>query len=76
MSKLDRLQRQVDAFNAACPVGTPVVVRRDSGDEHYGTVRYPASILSGHSAVGWVTGITGCYLLDRIRPATEGGTHA
>lgn len=62
------LQRQCDEFNAACPVGHPVTVRKDAG-QMVGTVtRSPAEVLSGHSAVIWLEGISGCYLLDRVTP--------
>ncbi|MCX7071185.1 MAG: hypothetical protein NTW01_09355 [Gammaproteobacteria bacterium] len=58
---------QVDSWNAEHPVGTPVYVRLDNGTEMETTTRSKAQVLSGHSAVIWLEGITGCYLLDRCR---------
>lgn len=60
-------QKQIDDFNNQCPVGSDVIVTKDNGDLHYGQVKYPASFLSGDIPVGWVTGIAGCYLLNRIK---------
>jgi len=70
--RLSALQKQVDAFNTLHPVGQRVRVRLDSGDIRVTTTRSPAEILSGHSAVIWLDGISGCYLLDRIAPLEEG----
>lgn len=58
-----KLQKIVDSFNAKFPVGSPVVLRKDSGIVET-TVRAPAEILGGHSAVGWFDGIVGCYAID------------
>lgn len=60
------LQRQCDAFNARYPVGHAVQVRMDCGDTVTTTTRSAAEVLSGHSAVIWLVGISGCYLLDRV----------
>lgn len=62
------LQGQCDAFNARYPVGQRVSVRRDSGEGVTTTTRSAAQVLSGHTAVIWLDGITGCYLLDRVTP--------
>lgn len=64
------LQKQCDAFNARCPIGQPVHVRRDSGETVYTVTRSAAEVLSGHSAVIWLEGISGCYLLDRVTPCS------
>lgn len=50
----------VDDGALACPSYFPTKTRTD------------AQVLSGHSAVIWVEGIAGCYLLDRVRPAAIG----
>jgi len=60
------MQSKVDAFNKRNPVGTPVTVVKDLGEQFETKVKYPAQILSGHTAVVWVEGISGCYLLDRV----------
>lgn len=69
---LAALQQQVDDFNARYSVGQLVSVRRDSGDAVITKTRSKAEILSGHSAVIWVEGISGCYLLDRVSPIVDG----
>lgn len=62
-----KLQAQCDAWNAANPVGTRVVLRKDLGTEVNTRTRSVAEVLSGHSAVVWLEGVTGCYSLDRVR---------
>lgn len=64
-------QTAVDAFNAKYPVGTEVAVRRDNGESQVTITRSKAEVLSGHSAVIWLDGISGCYLLDRVSAVTE-----
>lgn len=46
----------------------PITVRKDAGDGVLTKTRAPAEVLSGHSAVIWLDGISGCYLLDRVTP--------
>ncbi|MCP4619955.1 MAG: hypothetical protein GY844_26395 [Bradyrhizobium sp.] len=65
------LQKQVDDFNARYPVGQQVSVRKDGGDGVVTTTRARAEVLSGHSAVIWLDGISGCYLLDRVTPLRD-----
>ena len=62
------LRDQVVAFNTRFPVGVKVSVRMDDGRSRITTTRAPAEVLSGHSAVIWLDGISGCYLLDRVSP--------
>lgn len=57
-----------EKWNEQNPVGVPVKVQKDNGTVHNGVVKYPAQMLSGHTAVVWVTGITGCYALERVTP--------
>ena len=64
------LQKQVEAFNARFPIGQIVTVRKDNGEGIRTATRSKAQVLSGHSAVVWLEGITGCYLLDRVTPIT------
>lgn len=63
-----KLQAACDAFNARHPVGAEVAVRLDSGQAMITKTRSRAEVLSGHSAVIWLEGVTGCYLLDRVSP--------
>ncbi|HET7255589.1 MAG TPA: hypothetical protein VFJ46_17670 [Xanthobacteraceae bacterium] len=62
------LQAKCDAFIARYPVGQRVSVRKDGGDCFITTTRSKAEVLSGHSAVIWLSGVAGCYLLDRVTP--------
>ncbi|PNU05826.1 hypothetical protein [Novosphingobium guangzhouense] len=64
----DALQLQCDRFNAEYPVGTTCAVVRDNGEAVVSETLSVAQVLSGHSAVIWVHGISGCYLLDRVHP--------
>lgn len=66
------LAQQCADFNARFPIGQKVTVRKDDGTGMNTTTRSEAQVLSGHSAVIWVDGIPGCYLLDRITPLVEG----
>ncbi len=63
-----KLQKQCDAFNAETPVGSEVRVRKDNGEVVLTTTTAEAQVLSGHTAVVWLDGIPGCYLLDRVSP--------
>jgi hypothetical protein len=74
MAKLNKpkdAQRQVDQWNARYPVGQSVSVRRDNGEDMVTKTIAPAELLSGHSAVIWLEGVSGCYLLGRVTPLTE-----
>lgn len=69
---LQALQEQCDGFNARYPVGQRVTVRKDNGEGVSTTTRSRAEVLGGHSAVIWLEGISGCYLLNRVTPMTDG----
>ncbi len=58
-------QKKVDDWNSKYDVGQKVIVKMDSGEERETETKYPAEVLSGHTAVGWFKGISGCYLLER-----------
>lgn len=66
-----KLQAQCEAFNSKYPVGQKVSVRKDAGDGMVTVTRSKAEVLSGHSAVILLEGISGCYLLDRVTPIME-----
>jgi len=69
---LKKMQAACDAFNAENPIGAKVTVQLDNKDEPFETVtRSKAEVLSGHSAVIWLEGVTGCYLLDRVKPIAQ-----
>lgn len=65
-----RLQAICDAWNEANPVGTRVVCLRDSGPVFTET-RSKTEVLSGHTPVIWLSGISGCYDLERVKPLSE-----
>jgi hypothetical protein len=65
--KVAKLQAECDAWNAVNPVGCDVVLTRDNGEQLQTKTRSAAEVLSGHSAVIWLDGVRGCYLLDRVR---------
>lgn len=65
------LQKQCDQFNARFPVGTRVMLRKDNDDTLVTHTISEARVLSGHSAVIWVKGVAGCYLLDRVTPIAD-----
>lgn len=64
-------QAAVDAWNARHPVGTPVTLRKDGGEIVEGVTTCAAYVLSGHSAVIFVSGVRGCYALDRVTPKPD-----
>lgn len=61
-----QLQAACDKFNAVHPVGAAVSVQLDGGEVRETITTSPAQVLSGHSAVIWLQGVSGCYLLDRV----------
>jgi hypothetical protein len=70
---LMKMQAACDAFNAEFPVGSPVHAYPGTLDDQGVDVeiRYPATVLSGHTAVAWVTGGHGCVALTHIRRRTH-----
>lgn len=67
--RAEDLVKQVEEWNAAHAIGTDVIVTKDLGEQFPTKTRSPAWVLSGHTPVIMVNGISGCYLLDRVRPA-------
>jgi len=71
----------VAAWNEKHPVGTEVTVELDSGEIRATTTRSAAQMLGaepsknnpGHTAVIFLDGISGCYLLSRVRAKGEVG---
>lgn len=62
-----RLQAECDAWNAKHAVGTVVDVTKDLGNVVRTKTRSEAQVLSGHTPVIWLDGISGCYLLERVK---------
>lgn len=66
------LQRTCDKFNAKHPIGTPGLVKLDGEDTPFPTkTRTIAQVMSGHTAMIWLGGVSGCYLLDRFTPSQK-----
>lgn len=65
---LKQMQTQCDKFNARVPVGGPVTVLLDSGEKRETVTTSEAQVLSGHTPVVWLQGVSGCYILDRVTP--------
>ena len=63
---IEVMQSKVDAFNERNPVGTKVTVVKDLGEKVETEVQFSAELLSGHTPVVWLKGISGCYLLNRV----------
>jgi len=63
----------VTDWNARYHVGQAVAVQRDNGSTTYTKTRSQAELLSGHTAVVWLEGISGCYDLRRVFAATAEG---
>lgn len=59
----------VENWNLKHAVGIPVVVTRDNGDELHTKTRSHAHLISGEIACVMVDGISGFYMLSRVRPA-------
>lgn len=75
-------QVAVDAWNAKYPVGTEVEFQSYKPDgpvDRYKTST-EAEVLSGHTAVVWLTGKSGCVCLDHCKavavPQAQGVAHA
>lgn len=61
-----QLELEVENFNLKYKVGDKVQLKTDSGELKKVTISNPASILGGHTSVGWFEEISGCYNLDRV----------
>lgn len=65
---LKKLQEQIDSFNSKVAVGDKVKIKSGVDSEWKEvTVSHPATILGGHSAVGWFEGVRGCHSLDFVK---------
>ena len=61
-----KLQAACDKFNAAHQVGAAVSVKLDGGEVRETITVSEAQVLSGHTAVIWLDGVSGCYDLERV----------
>lgn len=64
---LKTLESEIQDFNKKYAVGDKVKVKFDNGEMKEVTVSHAATILGGHSAVGWFEEISGCYMLSRVQ---------
>jgi len=72
-----RMQAECDEWNGRNPIGTSVMLKKDGIDEPVeARTKSEAQILSGHSVVIWLEGVSGCYLLSHVRPASTPGQRA
>ena len=56
----------IDTWNKQHPVGTAVVYKHDDGRNIVSSTRSEAELLGGHTPVVWLTGVSGCYALDKV----------
>ena len=63
---IEVMESKIKIFNEKHPVGSAVTVIKDLGERIETKVRHQAQVLSGHTAVVWLDGISGCYCLDRV----------
>jgi len=66
---VQRQQQSVDAWNSQHKIGDKVIVLKDDGNQVETVTRSEAFVLSGHTAMISLVGISGCYLLERVRAA-------
>ena len=67
--KLVTLQKQCDAWNKANPIGRDVILTKDNGQEFGTRTRTRAFLCDSGYPVIFVDGVSGYYLLDRVRCA-------
>lgn len=68
-----QLEAQCYAWNAKHRQGVVVIVQKDGGGTLRTTTRSEAFVLEGHTAVIFVTMISGCYALDRVTAEKRDG---
>jgi uncharacterized protein involved in copper resistance len=70
---LAQLEKQCAEWNASHGVGTTVSYEeiRGDGETFRGKSKSEAQVLSGHSAVIWLEGKSGCVSLDHCTPVVE-----
>ncbi len=62
------LQLEVENWNLKHDIRTAVRVTKDDGTQVDTHTTSEAYMLSGHTPVVHVAGISGCYLLSRVKP--------
>ncbi len=56
---------ECENFNGLYNVGDIVIVKGDHGEEFEDEIKYPATVMGGHTAVTWLKG-KGSYMLNRV----------
>lgn len=70
-ANMRKAKKDVEEWNAAHPVGIEVLLTKDNGTEFLTKTRSAALVGGGGGwAVIFVEGISGYYLLSRVRPAS------
>lgn len=72
-------QKRCDKFNELNPVGTRVNYWRglmEGTPSGTGETTHPAQLLSGHTAVVWIKGCSGCIGLTHVTAARAEAAHA
>lgn len=72
-AKKAEAERTVAQWNERHPVGAPVIVHRDNGEDLATKTRSAALSLGGHSPVVFVDGLAGCYALTHVEPTDNEG---
>jgi len=62
-----RRDLEVEEWNKNHKVGEEVLLRLDGGEEVRTRTNSVARVLSGHTAVVWLEGFSGCWALGRVR---------
>lgn len=60
-------RREVSDWNKHIPIGSKVVVIRDSGEIIHTSTKSEAWLLGSHTPVVMLHGISGCYALNRVQ---------
>jgi hypothetical protein len=71
---LKTLERECQEWNSKHPVGTLVKYHAVIGSPAsvVRTIKTEAQVLSGHTAVLWLEGMSGCVALEACEPAQPG----
>lgn len=59
-------EKMIADFNSKYSAGDKVKLLKDDDSVEVVTVSSKATLLGGHTAVGWFEEISGCYLLERV----------
>jgi hypothetical protein len=70
-AEVKRQAALVEAWNGQHAPGVAVTVTLDNRQPFETRTRSRAELLSGHTAVVWLEGKSGCYLLERCTPRAE-----